>query len=160
LYGKEHLLAGALPFLYGGDMIAQGQVFPDRVEYAALPWKHAAGTPNILGTIVSAQALRILLDLALSPRELTYFGTGRPIERATVRAAMDRISEWTTRLSGRALTGLSAIDGVTVYGPGDPARRTSLVSFNLAGRDPFEVALALDRAGVEARAGCHCATLA
>src|SRR5689334_12589340 len=67
LYGKEHLLASALPFLYGGDMIAEGRVSPDSVEYNSLPWKYAAGTPNILGTIVSAQALRILMDLALAP---------------------------------------------------------------------------------------------
>ena len=56
------------PFLYGGDMIAQGQVFPDRVAYNALPWKFGAGTPNILGTVISAQALRLLVDLARSPR--------------------------------------------------------------------------------------------
>ena len=35
-----------------------------------------------------------------------------------------------------------------------------MVAFNLAGRDPVAVAEALNRAGVEARAGCHCATLA
>ena len=79
LYAKEHLLASALPFLYGGDMIAEGRVFPDHVEYNALPWKYAAGTPNILGTIVSAQALRLLLDLALTPDHATYFGTARPV---------------------------------------------------------------------------------
>ncbi len=160
LYGKEHLLASALPFLYGGDMIAEGRVFPDRVEYAPLPWRYAAGTPNILGTIVSAQALRLLLDLALTPDRPTYFGTARPIDAAAVRAAMDRICAWHRRLTGRALDGLSAIPGITIYGPLDPARRTSLVSFNLAGRDPMAVAEALGRAGVEARAGCHCATLA
>lgn len=49
---------------------------------------------------------------------------------------------------------------ITIYGPRNAARRTSLVAFNLAGRDPVSVAEALDRAGVEARAGCHCATLA
>ena len=63
LYAKERLLAQARPFLYGGDMIAAGQVSPDRVDYNDLPWKYAAGTPNILGVIVSAQALRLLLDL-------------------------------------------------------------------------------------------------
>ena len=52
------------------------------------------------------------------------------------------------------------ISGLTIYGPRDPARRTSLVAFNLAGRDPVSVAEALNRAGVESRAGCHCATLA
>ena len=40
-------------------MIAEGQVAPDAVAYNDLPWKYAAGTPNILGVIVSAQALRL-----------------------------------------------------------------------------------------------------
>jgi selenocysteine lyase/cysteine desulfurase len=65
-------------------MIAEGRVFPGQVEYNALPWKYAAGTPNILGAIISAQALRILLDLALTPdrpparRQLTASGPLRP----------------------------------------------------------------------------------
>ena len=160
LYGKQHLLEAMLPFLYGGDMIAEGRVLPDLVEYNCLPWKYAAGTPNILGTIVSAQALRLLLDLALTPRRPAYFGTARPVERAAVRAAMDRVSAWNTRLTARALDGLGAIPGITIYGPRDAAARTSLVAFNVAGHDPVAVAEGLDRAGVEARAGCHCATLA
>ena len=160
LYAKEHLLGSSLPFLYGGDMIAEGRVFPWRVEYNALPWKYAAGTPNILGAVVSAQALRILVDLALTPDRPEYFGTARPLRRAAVRAAMDRICRWNQQLTGRALDGLGAIGGITIYGPRDPARRTSLVAFNLAGRDPVEVAQALNQAGVESRAGCHCATLA
>jgi cysteine desulfurase/selenocysteine lyase len=160
LYAKEHLLAGSLPFLYGGDMIAEGRVTPERVEYNALPWKYAAGTPNVLGTIVSAQALRVLVDLALTPRRATYFGSTGPLDRAAVRTAMARVSGWNRHLTARALAGLGAIGGVTVYGPRDAARRTSLVAFNVAGRDPFAVAEALNRAGVEARAGCHCATLA
>jgi cysteine desulfurase/selenocysteine lyase len=160
LYGKEHLLASALPFLYGGDMIAEGRVFPERVDYNALPWKYAAGTPNILGAIVSAQAPRLLLDLALTPDRPTWFGTAEPLDRAAVHAAMHRISAWTRTLTTRALDGLRAIDGITIYGPDDPARRTSLVAFNLRDRDPVQVAETLDKAGIEARAGCHCATLA
>ena len=160
LYARQALLASALPFLYGGDMIAEGRVFPGRVEYGALPWKYAAGTPDILGAVVSAQALRLLLDLALTPRRPVYFGTAAPIGRGAVRAAMDRVAAWNQELTGRALDGLGAIGGITVYGPRDPARRTSLVAFNLAGRDPAGVAAALDRAGIESRAGCHCATLA
>jgi cysteine desulfurase / selenocysteine lyase len=160
LYAREHLLRSSLPFLYGGDMIAEGRVFPDHVEYSALPWKYAAGTPNILGAIVSAQALRILLDLALTPDRATYFWTSRPVGRAAVRTAMDRISGWNRTLTARALDGLSSIPAVTVYGPRDAARRSSLVAFNLDGRDPVSVAQGLNRAGVESRAGCHCATLA
>jgi cysteine desulfurase/selenocysteine lyase len=160
LYARESLLDASLPFLYGGDMIAEGRVFPGHVEYNALPWKYAAGTPNILGAIISAQALRLLLDLALTPDRTAYFGTARPLEQAVVHTAMTRISGWNQQLTGRALNKLGAIEGITIYGPRDAARRTSLVAFNLAGRDPVGVAEALDRAGVEARAGCHCATLA
>jgi cysteine desulfurase/selenocysteine lyase len=160
LYGREHLLAAGLPFLYGGDMIAEGRVFPERVEYNALPWKYAAGTPNILGAIVSAQAIRILLDLALTPDRAAYFRTARPLCPTAVHAAMDRITHWNQQLTSRALDGLGAIGGITMYGPGDARRRTSLVAFNLAGQDPVSVAEALNQAGVEARSGCHCATLA
>ena len=160
LYAKEYLLASSLPFLYGGDMIAEGRVFPDRVEYNALPWKYAAGTPNILGTIVSAQALRLLLDLALTPNHATYFRTAKLLERAAVRDAMNRISQWNQLLTSRALDRLGAIPGLTIYGPREAARRTSLVAFNIAGRDPVSLAEGLNRAGVESRAGCHCATLA
>src|SRR5262245_24793148 len=160
LYAKQHLLEAMLPFLYGGDMIAEGRVLPDLVEYNCLPWKYAAGTPNILGAVVSAQAVRLLLDLALSPRRPVYFGTSKPLERAAVREAMGRVTAWNRQLTARALAGLGEIPGITIYGPRDPARRTSLVAFNLPGHDPISVAQALDQAGIEARAGCHCATLA
>jgi cysteine desulfurase/selenocysteine lyase len=160
LYARKHLLESSLPFLYGGDMIAEGRVLPDLVEYNALPWKYAAGTPNILGAIISAQALRLLLDLALTPGRVAYFGTAMPIERAAVHAAMNRVASWNEQLTSRAVAGLSCIPGLTIYGPLDPGRRTSLVAFNLADRDPVSVAEALNRAGVESRAGCHCATLA
>jgi cysteine desulfurase/selenocysteine lyase len=160
LYGKEHLLEASRPFLYGGDMIAEGRVFPERVEYNSLPWKYAAGTPNILGTIVSAQALRILLDLALAPETMAYFGTAKPLERSAIEKAMNRVGRWNRQLTARALDGLGAIPGLAIYGPRNASRRTSLVAFNVAGRDPVRLAESLNRVGVESRAGCHCATLA
>jgi cysteine desulfurase / selenocysteine lyase len=55
---------------------------------------------------------------------------------------------------------LETIPGNTIYGPKDAAQRTSLVAFNVAGFDPMSLAHALNEAGVESRAGCHCATLA
>ena len=68
LYGRETLLERSLPFLYGGDMIAEGKVSPERVEYNELPWKYVAGTPNVLGVIASAQALRLLGRPGAGPR--------------------------------------------------------------------------------------------
>ena len=73
---------------------------------------------------------------------------------------MTRVCAWNTALTARALDGLEAIPGITIYGPRDPARRTSLAAFNIAGHDPVALAEGLDRAGIESRAGCHCATLA
>jgi cysteine desulfurase / selenocysteine lyase len=160
LYAREHLLEASLPFLYGGDMIAEGQVYPEHVEYNALPWKFAAGTPNILGTIVSARALRVLLDLALTPDRPHYAGASVPIDHAAVETATRRIATWNRRLTAHALERLGALPGIRIYGPLDAARRTSLVAFNFAGRDPVALAQALNDAGVESRAGCHCATLA
>jgi cysteine desulfurase / selenocysteine lyase len=158
LYAKEHLLQHSLPFLYGGDMIAQGQVAPDRVGYNELPWKYSAGTPNVLGVIVSAQALRLLVDLVAGGQR--YFATEQALPRSAVEQTMDRVRAHTRRLTARALRALSGMDGLTCYGPPDAADRTPLVAFNVAGRDPFDVADQLDRRGVESRAGCHCATLA
>jgi cysteine desulfurase/selenocysteine lyase len=124
LYAKEHILESAMPFMYGGDMIAEGRVFAERVEYNALPWKFAAGTPNILGTIISAEAMRILLDLALTPRRFQHFATDKPIERSTVEAAMQRVVAWNRELTARAIEGLSAIPGITIYGPRAPGGRS------------------------------------
>jgi cysteine desulfurase/selenocysteine lyase len=160
LYAKEELLAAARPFLYGGDMIAEGQVSPDHVEYNALPWKYSAGTPNVLGSIMSGQAVRLLLDLALDPGQLRYFGNREPLVRADVEEAMQRIGRHTRALTALALDELRAIPRLTVYGPSSTEQRTPLVAFNVAGKNPIALAEALDQRGVEARAGCHCATLA
>jgi cysteine desulfurase/selenocysteine lyase len=160
LYGKEHLLESMKPFLYGGDMVGVGQVSPQHVGYNCLPWKFSAGTPNILGAIVSAQAFRTLLDLALSPNEAQYFMTEKPIEQSAVREAMDRITLYNRGLTQHALERMQAIPGLTIYGPLDAAKRTSLVSFNVEGRNAQGLAEALNDYGVESRAGCHCADLA
>jgi cysteine desulfurase/selenocysteine lyase len=160
LYAKRHLLEALPPFLYGGDMIATGQVTPDRVAYNDLPWKFAAGTPNILGTIVAAQAMRLLVDLALTPDRPRLFQQPVPISRSDTQAAMNRIGAHTRQLTAQALAALGRVPGLRIYGPKDASARTALVAFNIAGRDPFAIAEALNDMGIESRAGCHCATLA
>ena len=160
LYAKEHVLKSLRPYQYGGDMVATGQVTQDFVAYNELPWKFAAGTPNILGTIVSAQALRLLVDLALNPDEPKRFRRNVPLERADVKAAMDRITRYLRQLTERALNTLVHVPGLKVYGPLDARCRTALAAFNIAGRDPMDVAESLSAMGVESTAGCHCATLA
>ncbi len=159
LCAKEHLLDESLPFLYGGDMIAEGQVAPDHVDYNVLPWKYAAGTPNILGVIASAQALRLVLDLIAGdgPR---WFGTSQPIPRPLVVSSMDLVAQHTMALTEQAMAAAQEIPGLAVYGPGPATPRSPLLAFNVNGIDPMRIAEGLNDFGVESRAGCHCATLA
>lgn len=159
LYAKENLLLQMKPFLYGGDMIAEGQVTPEKVGYNNLPWKFTAGTPNILGTILSAQALRLLLDFSLDGNA-GYFMSDKKIESSEVKKAMDNIENHEKILIGEALDMLVKNDSLTIYGPKNPEERTSLVAFNCKNKSPFEMAEKLNQFKVESRAGCHCATLA
>ncbi|MFC7496906.1 MULTISPECIES: aminotransferase class V-fold PLP-dependent enzyme [unclassified Nocardioides] len=159
LYAREALLERSLPFLYGGDMVADGKVRPDRVEYGALPWKFAAGTPNVLGVIASAQALRLLADLALDDGS-RRFESSSPLPREDVIAAMSRVNRHVTDLTERALARTDGIPGLRTYGPPAGTARSPLLAFTVSGTDPRALAEALDEEGVEARAGCHCASLA
>lgn len=159
LYAREELLTTSLPFLYGGDMVAEQGVSAEHVRWNDLPWKYAAGTPNILGVIVSAQALRLFVDLVAPDRE-RYFGTARTVPRAAIERAMDVAGRHTRELTERALQAVREIEDVDVYGPSSAADRAPLIAFTVRGRSPAEVAEELDRRGVESRAGCHCATLA
>jgi len=160
LYAREPLLLDGLPFLYGGDMVAERGVFADRVEYNRLPWKYAAGTPNILGTIASAEALRLLLDVTHEGGADPWSRTRRRITAQDTVAGMTRVSAHGRMLTQRALGRLATLPTATVYGPAEASERVALIAFNLKGQDPFAVSIRLAEAGVEARAGCHCATLA
>jgi cysteine desulfurase/selenocysteine lyase len=140
-------------------MIAEGQVAPDRVVYNDLPWKYAAGTPNILGVIVSAQALRLLLDL-VAGGGYRWFRSAQPVPREAVVSSMDLVARHTSSVTAQALRAAHEIAGLKVYGPPQGVPRAPLVAFNVPGIDPMWIAQQLNRLGVESRAGCHCATLA
>ena len=160
LYAKEKLLEKMRPFLYGGDMIAEGMVSPEKVSYNSLPWKFTAGTPNILGTILSAQAIRLLIDFAINPRKRRYFLTNDKLNPADIKTAMENIKAHEQALIGEALKLLGEIPSLSIYGPKDPIKRTSLVAFTCDNKSPFKIAESLSGLGIESRAGCHCATLA
>ena len=109
-------------------MIAEGKVSPELVDYNILPWKYSAGTPNILGAIISAQALRLILDLSLNPDRHIYFQSAIQINSHTVKLAMDRITNHLKILTQKALDILSKIDGITIYGPKNIERITGTYS--------------------------------
>lgn len=160
LYAPEPVREALPPFLYGGDMIADGQVFPDHVEYNDLPWKFSAGTTNILGVIASAQTLRLLVDMIGADPHRTWFRSDDRLDPRTAEATMSVVGEHAASLTQQAFDGLSPIDGLRVYGVARGQERTPLVAFNVDGHSAFDLARSLNAQGVESRAGCHCATLA
>jgi cysteine desulfurase/selenocysteine lyase len=161
LYCKREILNQMRPFHYGGDMIKEGAVSPDLVEYNSLPWKFTAGTPNILGTIIAGKTIELLIDMVLG-REGRNYGevSERLPERDDIREAMTKIERYERELGGLLLEGLAGIGKLKVYGPKEPSRRTCLASFNVDGMTPFKLSELLYQHGIESRAGCHCATLA
>jgi cysteine desulfurase/selenocysteine lyase len=154
LYIRKEIMDTLRPFHYGGDMIAEGKVTDRKVEYTAAPWKFTAGTPNIIGTILAGEVTELLVDIVLGNqfKELS--------KQKRKEKAMETLQKYEQSLTQYLIDSLSAIPNVTVYGPRDASRKTPLVSFNVAGQNPMEVARKLNTMKIEVRAGCHCATLA
>lgn len=130
LWGQVQALDETEPFLFGGEMISQ--VWLDRAEWAALPHKFEAGTPNVAGAIGLAAAVEYLQALG-----------------------MQNVQAHEQRLVAYALARLREIDGVIAYGP--PPPRSGLVAFNLGDIHPHDVSTVLNSEGIAIRAGHHCA---
>jgi len=129
LYGKYAHLAAMPPFNGGGEMIRE--VFEDRITYGDPPHKFEAGTPSI----VQAIGLGAALDYVASVGKARI----RSHEEGLMRYAHDRLREINSL----------RIFGTTKYkGP--------IVSFEIKGAHPHDVATIIDRSGVAVRAGTHC----
>jgi cysteine desulfurase / selenocysteine lyase len=130
LWGRAELLQAMEPFLLGGHMISS--VREDRTTWGDLPHKFEAGTSPITEA----------------------FGLGAAIDYLE-SVGLDAIEAHEHELVAYALGRMSEIPGITLYGP--PAeRRAGVVSFNLEGIHPHDVAQILDMQGVAIRAGHHC----
>lgn len=132
LYGKEELLLKMPPFLRGGDMIEY--VTEQESTFAELPFKFEAGTQNVEGAVALCAAIDYLEAVG-----------------------MDNIAEHEKELTEYALSKMREIPYVTIYGPRDMDSRGGIISFNIEGVHPHDVASIVDSYGVAVRAGHHCA---
>jgi len=132
LYGKKEILENMKPFMYGGDMISE--VTWENSTWNELPMKFEAGTPNIAGAIA--------------------FGTATEYLKA---AGLETIHNHVKDLAEYARDRLQTIPGIKLYGSSDGDNRSTIVSFNLEGIHPHDVASILDQEGVCVRGGHHCA---
>ena len=130
LWGRRELLEAMSPFNLGGEMIRS--VGFDRTTFNDLPHKFEAGTPAI------AEAV----------------GFGAAIEYVT-SIGLEAIERHEHMLLEQTMLALDEIPWVRVFGP-PPERRAGIVSFEVEGIHPHDVAQILDWEGVAVRAGHHC----
>lgn len=131
LYGKEEILKQMSPYRGGGEMIETVEMKAS--TYADLPFKFEAGTPNICGNIVLAEAIDFMLDIG-----------------------MENISGHKKSLVTLAEEKLAELPEVEIYSPNMP--KSGAISFNLKlnGVHPSDVGMILDKQGIAVRTGHHC----
>jgi cysteine desulfurase/selenocysteine lyase len=134
LWAREELLEAMPAFLGGGEMIRDVRL--DGWTPNEIPWKFEAGTPPIAEAVGLGAAIDYLGGLG-----------------------MDAVREHEVALTAYALRTLTERygDGISIYGPSEPAQRGGVVSFNYKDVHPHDLSQVLDEAGVCVRAGHHCA---
>ena len=140
LYGKKQRLARTEPLLLGGGMVDQvGMVGQDESSlWSEIPARFEAGSPNLAGALGFAVAADYIQ------------GIGR-----------QAIEKWERDLATTAYEALSGIEGVTLYGPAlhgpeSSESRSGILSFNIDGIHPHDIAQIAGEQGVAIRAGHHC----
>jgi cysteine desulfurase/selenocysteine lyase len=129
LYGKYERLAAMRPFNGGGEMIRE--VSEDRVTYGDPPHRFEAGTPPL----VQAAGLGAAIDYINSVGKAAI----RAHEHDLMRYAHEKLGE---------------MNSIKIFG--NAKNKGPIVSFEMKGAHPHDVATVIDRAGVAVRAGTHC----
>jgi cysteine desulfurase/selenocysteine lyase len=129
LYGKSELLNSLPPYQGGGEMIST--VTFNKTEYADLPHKFEAGTPNIAGVIGFGAAIDYMNSIGF-----------------------DNIEAYEKELLDYATENLKKIDNIKIYG--DTDHKISVISFNIGNHHPSDIGSILDQYGIAVRTGQHC----
>jgi cysteine desulfurase/selenocysteine lyase len=132
LHGRREILEAMRPFLGGGDMITS--VDFQSSTWNELPWKFEAGTSMVAEAVGLGAAVDYLSGLGME--------NVRAHERELTRYALERLHE---------------VGGVRVCGPVTADERGGVISFELQGVHPHDVAELINRQNVCVRAGHHCA---
>ena len=132
LYGKKELLEKMTPFLMGGDMIEY--VYENKTTFAELPNKFEAGTQNAEGVIGLGAAIDFINQIG--------YDKIASIEKEVVDYAREK---------------LSTLDYLTLYATPNKEHHQSVLSFNINGIHPHDVASILDSEKICVRSGNHCA---
>ena len=132
LYGKRELLNRMNPFLMGGDMIEY--VYEQKTTFAPLPNKFEAGTQNVEGVVGLGAAIDYINSIGY-----------------------ERIQEHDREIVEYAREKLSKLDYLDLYMTPNVENHSAVISFNIKGVHPHDVASILDSENVCVRSGNHCA---
>lgn len=132
LYGKRELLNKMNPFLMGGDMIEY--VHEQKTTFAPLPNKFEAGTQNVEGVVGLGAAIDYINSIGY-----------------------DKIQEHDREIVEYAREKLSKLDYLDIYMTPNAENHSAVISFNIKGVHPHDVASILDSENVCVRSGNHCA---
>lgn len=132
MYGKREILNKMQPFLMGGDMIEY--VYEQKTTFAPLPNKFEAGTQNVEGVVGLGAAIDYIESIGY-----------------------DKINKIEQELYNKAICELKKLDFIELYIPSNKEKYSSVISFNVKGVHPHDVASILDSHGVCVRSGNHCA---
>ena len=132
LYGKREILNKMNPFLMGGDMIEY--VYEQETTFAPLPNKFEAGTQNVEGVIGLGAAIDYIKNIGYN-----------------------KIQEIEKEVTSYARQELSKLEYLTLYLTPNEEKHSSVISFNIKGVHPHDVASILDSENVCVRSGNHCA---
>lgn len=133
LYGPRKVFDAAPPYLPGGGNAAR--VTETTVEFLPAPDRHHGGTPNIAGVVGLTSALDFLQAIG-----------------------MDAVRRHEVELTRKAILGMQALGGITIYGCPDAEARLGVISFNVEGVSELMTAAILSEEGALAvRNGRFCA---
>ncbi len=132
MYGKREILNKMQPFLMGGDMIEY--VYEQKTTFAPLPNKFEAGTQNVEGVVGLGAAIDYIESIGY-----------------------DKINKIEQELYKKAICELKKLDFIELYIPSNKENYSSVISFNVKGVHPHDVASILDSYSVCVRSGNHCA---
>ncbi|MEM1684492.1 MAG: cysteine desulfurase [Nanopusillaceae archaeon] len=132
LYGKYEILERMEPFLFGGDMIKDVDLYDS--SWNEIPWKFEAGTPNIVDGIAFSEAIKYLEKIGIKNIE-NY-------EKKLIKYFLDRLNE---------------IEKAKLIGPEKDKNRGAVFSLIFEKYNPHEIAKILDKNGIAVRSGYHCA---
>jgi len=131
LFGKMSLFDKMPPFMSGGDMIEYVEM--RQTTFAQMPQKFEAGTQNVSGVIGLSKAIEYIEAIGIN-----------------------EINMYETQLIKELYASLEVLPFITIYGPNKQDKRGALITFNVDGIHPHDVASLLDSRGIAIRAGHHC----